>query len=150
MAIQGGPTYRLSEQPWAQPGEICLGETPPVSHCNSSILAQHMLKGTSMFFFPSPLLPSLLPCLPPFSAFSKDQRNSDGYLPGDEEQAAKHFTKHVLVLGQQRHRVHPFQACPGEFFLSAPFCCALCVNPSLCDSLLNNKRHTVPRSSLVM
>lgn len=45
--------------------------------------------------------------------FSKDQRYSDGYLPGDEEQAAKHFTEHVLVLGQQRHRVHPFQACPG-------------------------------------
>lgn len=24
MAIQGGPTYRLSQQPWAQPGRICL------------------------------------------------------------------------------------------------------------------------------
>lgn len=44
---------------------------------------------------------------------SKDQRYSDGYLPGDEEQAAKHFTEHVLVLSQQRHRVHPIQACPG-------------------------------------
>lgn len=24
MAIQGGPTYSLSQQPWAQPGKICL------------------------------------------------------------------------------------------------------------------------------
>lgn len=57
---------------------------------------------------------SMFPPRPlPVSAFSKDQRNSDGYLPGDEEQAAKHFTKHVLVLSQQRHGVHPFQACPG-------------------------------------
>lgn len=48
-----------------------------------------------------------------FPLFSKDQRYCDGYLPGDEEQAAKHFTEHVLVLSQQRHRVHPFQACPG-------------------------------------
>lgn len=46
--------------------------------------------------------------------FSKDQRFSDGYLPRDEEQAAKHFTEHVLVLSQQRHRVHPFQACSGR------------------------------------
>lgn len=62
MAIQGGPTYRLSEQPWAQPGEICLGETPPVSRCNSSKLAQQMLKGMSMFFFfSSPSLPPSFP-----------------------------------------------------------------------------------------
>lgn len=141
MAIQGGPTYRLSEQPWAQPGEICLGETPPVSCCNSSKLAQQMLKGMSMFFFsffffssPSLPPPSFPPCLPSLCAFSKDQRNSDGYLPGDEEQAAKHFTKHVLVLGQQRHRVHPFQACPGWFFLYVPFCCTFCINLSLCES----------------
>lgn len=24
MAIQGGPSYSLSQQPWAQPGKICL------------------------------------------------------------------------------------------------------------------------------
>lgn len=24
MAIEGGPTYRLAQQPWAQPGKICL------------------------------------------------------------------------------------------------------------------------------
>lgn len=48
------------------------------------------------------------------SLFSKDQRFSDGYLPGDEEQAAKHFTEHVLVLSKQRHRVHPLQACSGR------------------------------------
>lgn len=45
-----------------------------------------MLEGMSVFFS--------------FSLFSKDQRYSDGYLPRDEEQAAKHFTEHVLVLGQ--------------------------------------------------
>lgn len=24
MAVQGGPTYSLSQQPWAQPGKTCL------------------------------------------------------------------------------------------------------------------------------
>ena len=48
------------------------------------------------------------------SPFSQDQRHSYGYLPGDEEQAAKHTTEHVLVPGQQRHRVHPLQACQGK------------------------------------
>lgn len=74
-----------------------------------------MLKGMSalvlLFFFlvSPPQYFSFFVCL-----FSKDQRFSDGYLPGDEEQAAKHFTEHVLVLSQQRHRVHPFQACSGR------------------------------------
>lgn len=45
---------------------------------------------------------------------SQDQRHSDGYLQGDEEQAAKHVTEHVLVPGQQRHRVYPLQACPEQ------------------------------------
>ncbi|MEQ2214267.1 hypothetical protein XENOCAPTIV_029013, partial [Xenoophorus captivus] len=33
MAVQGGPTYSLSQQPWAQPGKICLRKT---SFSNSS------------------------------------------------------------------------------------------------------------------
>lgn len=52
-----------------------------------------MLEGMSVFLFFPPLTIF-------FSLFSKDQRYSDGYLPGDEEQAAKHFTEHVLVLSQ--------------------------------------------------
>lgn len=95
MAIQGGPTYTLSQQPWAQPGRFCLRK----GHWHHTAIHQKrvvgVLEGMSMFSFSSLFFLVLF-----FSPFSKDQRHSDGNLPGDEEQAAKHFTEHVLVLGQ--------------------------------------------------
>lgn len=36
MAIEGGPTYRLSQQPWAQPGKICLRKKTLLAHSDSS------------------------------------------------------------------------------------------------------------------
>lgn len=53
------------------------------------------------------------------SPFSQDQRHRDVNLPGDEEQAAKYITKHVLVPGQRRHRVYPLQAYSGGCLLDA-------------------------------
>lgn len=104
MAVQGGPAYGLSQQPWAQPGR----NRPLASLCMGR--GGHRVVFLFFFFFLT-----LVFFLFFFYPYSKDQRHRDGNLPGDEEQAAKHFTEHVLVLGQQRHRVHPFQACPGEW-----------------------------------
>lgn len=93
MATEGGPTYNLSQQPWAQPGKTCVRESRegqksiPPNLCSKRQRAESVfLQAAASFFFSS--------------LFSKDQRHSDGHLPGDEEQAAKHFTEHVLVLGQ--------------------------------------------------
>lgn len=105
MAIQGGPAYTLSKQPWAQPGRFGgLGEK---GHCH---LAADRL---NLYQAPSGLCLYSLPYFIFPSPFSKDQRSSECNLPGDEEQAAEHAAEHVLVLGQQRHGVHPFQACAG-------------------------------------
>lgn len=47
MAVQGGPTYSLAQQPWAQPGKLCLRKT---SCSNSSKPTQQMLEVMPMFF----------------------------------------------------------------------------------------------------
>lgn len=145
MAIQGGPTYRLSEQPWAQPGEICLGETPPVSRCNSSKLAQQMLKGMSMFcffsfffFFSSPSLPPSFPAslLCPLLAKINEivmatYRVMKSKLPSTLQSMS-------LYLANRDTEFILFKPVRVGFFSVSPFCCTFSRNLSLCESLLNN------------